>query len=109
MRSAGVCMQSTHGIRASFRVTRLRRRSQTDAVKIMSARVVLKPEEYLPLLKGTRLLTAKEAKEVMKKDDDQTSLYGSSKTVDQLDVRNNIYKESQNVDKYIDPSFIKGM
>ena len=31
-------------------------KTQPDAVKIMAARVGVKPEAYLPLLKGTKLL-----------------------------------------------------
>ena len=39
-------------------------KTQPDAVKIMAARVGVSPETYLPLLKGTKLLSLDEAKKI---------------------------------------------
>lgn len=84
-------------------------KTQADAVKIMSARVGLTPEAYLPLLKGTHLLGLTEAKSVMKKADGFRSLYGSSSIADAFNVKNDVYKTPQNIDSYIDPSIINGL
>ena len=81
-------------------------KTQPDAVKIMSARVGIKPETYLPLLKGTKLLTLDEGKAVMVKADGFKSLYGSTKIVDDFNVKAGIYKAPQDLNKAIDPSFV---
>jgi NitT/TauT family transport system substrate-binding protein len=78
--------------------------TQADAVKIMSARVGLAPGQYLPLLKGTRLLTLPEAKQAYVKADGFKSLYGSSKVADAFNVKYGVYKTSQDVSAYLDPS-----
>ena len=82
-------------------------KTQPDAVKIMSARVGLKPEAYLPLLKGTKLLTLAEGKAVFVKADGFKSLYGSSKIADDFNVKYGVYKEHQDLSKAIDPIFNK--
>jgi NitT/TauT family transport system substrate-binding protein len=79
-------------------------RTQDDAVTIMSARVGLTPAQYRPLLAGTHLLDIAEAKKVFAKGDGLTSLYGSSRIVDDFNVRNNVYKQAQNIDGYIYPA-----
>jgi len=81
-------------------------KTQPDAVKIMSARVGIKPETYLPLLKGTKLLTLDEGKAVMVKADGFKSLYGSTKIVDDFNVKAGIYKTPQDLNKAIDPTFV---
>jgi NitT/TauT family transport system substrate-binding protein len=81
-------------------------KTQPDAVKIMAARVGIKPEAYLPLLKGTRLLTLDEGKAIMVKADGFKSLYGSSKIVDDFNVKNAIYKKPQDLSKAIDPTLV---
>lgn len=81
-------------------------KTQPDAVKIMSARVGIKPETYLPLLKGTKLLTLEEGKAIMVKADGFKSLYGSTKIVDDFNVKAGIYKAPQDLNKAIDPSFV---
>jgi len=81
-------------------------KTQPDAVKIMSARVGLKPEAYLPFLKGTRLLTLDEGKAVMVKADGFKSLYGSSKIVDDFNVKSGIYKKPQDLNRAIDPTLV---
>lgn len=79
-------------------------KTQDDAVKIMAARVGIKPEEYKPLLQGTHILKLDEAKAVLAKGDGFKSVYGSSKIVDKFNVKYQVYKEPQNVDVYIDPT-----
>lgn len=79
-------------------------KTQDDAVRIMAARVGLKPEEYKPLLKGTKLIDLVEAKKIMAKAEGFGSLYGSSVISNDFNVKNAVYKESLNVDSFIDPS-----
>ncbi len=79
-------------------------KTQDDAVKIMAARVGVKPAEYKPLLAGTHLLTLAEAKAAYVKGDGFKSVYGSSKIVDKFNVKYQVYKEAQAVDSYIDPA-----
>jgi len=81
-------------------------KTQDDAVKIMAARVGLTPEAYKPLLKGTKLIDVAEGKKVFKKGEGLTSLYGSSKIANDFNVKNEVYKESQKIDSYIDASLI---
>ncbi|MBO0753296.1 MAG: ABC transporter substrate-binding protein [Bradyrhizobiaceae bacterium] len=79
-------------------------KTQDDAVKIMAARVGLTSEAYKPLLKGTRLLDLADGRKAFKKADGLTSLYGSSKIADDFNVKNEVYKQAQDIDSYIDPS-----
>lgn len=79
-------------------------KTQPDAVKIMAARVGLKPEAYLPLLKGTKLLTLEEGRKVFVKADGFKSLYGSTRIADNFNVKYGVYKAPQDLSKAIDPS-----
>jgi NitT/TauT family transport system substrate-binding protein len=83
-------------------------KTQADAVKIMSAKSGVTPAEYLPLLKGTKLLSVEEGKKVYVKGDGFKSLYGSTKIVDAFNVANAVYKKPENIDAYLDPSFTNG-
>jgi NitT/TauT family transport system substrate-binding protein len=80
-------------------------KTQPDAVKIMAARSGVSPAEYLPLLKGTKLLSLAEGKKVYVKGTGFDSLYGSTKIVDEFNVANKVYKAPENIDSYLDPSF----
>src|SRR5512139_2402816 len=80
-------------------------KTQPDAVKIMAARVGVTPQVYLPLLKGTHLLSLEDGRKVYGKGAGFGSLYGSSKVADDFNVANGVYKAHQDVDSYIDPSF----
>lgn len=79
-------------------------KTQPDAVKIMSARSGVSPAEYMPLLKGTRLLTLDEGRKVLEKGPDYKSLYGSTEIANTFNWYNKVYSFSQKVDSYIDPS-----
>lgn len=79
-------------------------KTQDDAVKIMSARVGLPPEAYKPLLKGTKLIDLAEGKKIFKKGKGLASLYGSSEIANDFNVKNEVYKQAQDVNSYIDPS-----
>lgn len=75
-----------------------------DALKILSGRVGLKPEEYKPFLGGTKLLTLAEGAKVYEKGDGFKSIYGSTQIVDDFNIKYDVYKEKQDVSSYIDPS-----
>jgi NitT/TauT family transport system substrate-binding protein len=82
--------------------------TQPDAVSIMAARVGISADEYLPLLKGTRILTLAEAKAIMAPAGvDATgfgSLYGSTRIANDFNVEYEVYEEAQDIDAYIDTS-----
>lgn len=80
-------------------------KTQPDAVKIMAARVGVTPQTYLPLLKGTKLLSLDEAKKIYVKGEGFKTLYGSSKIADDFNVANEVYKQPQDVGSYLDASF----
>ena len=84
-------------------------KTQPDAVKIMAARVGISPAAYLPLLKGTHLLSLADGKKAYMKASGFGSLYGSSKVADDFNVANGVYKAHQDIDGYIDPSFTRAM
>lgn len=81
-------------------------KTQPDAVKIMAAKSGVSPAEYLPMLKGTKLLSVAEGKKVFAKGAGFKSLYGSSKVADEFNVANAVYKAPQDIDSYIDASFV---
>jgi len=83
--------------------------TQGDAVKIMSARVGLTPQQYLPLLKGTKLLTLPEAQQAYVMGDGFRSLYGSTHAADTFNVKYQVYKTSQDVNTYIDPTITSAL
>jgi len=83
--------------------------THADALLIMSRRNGLTPEEYEPLLKGTRLLTLEENKKVFQKGPGLDSMYGSTKISDDFNVKYEVYKEAQDVDSYIDPSLVNAV
>jgi NitT/TauT family transport system substrate-binding protein len=84
-------------------------KTHADAIKIMSARVGLTPQEYEGFVTGTKILTLPEAKKHFAKADGFLSIYGSSKLVDDFNVANKVYKEPQAVDSYLDPSITNGL
>ncbi|HQS59166.1 MAG: ABC transporter substrate-binding protein [Gallionellales bacterium 35-53-114] len=81
-------------------------KTQADAVKIMSSKSGVTPEEYLPMLKGTKLLSLSDNKKVYKKATGFKSIYGSTTVANEFNKANGVYKDAQDVDSYIDASFI---
>ncbi len=75
-----------------------------DALKILAGRVSVSPQEYESFYRGTYILSLAEALERWKKGDGLDSIYGSSKIVDDFNLKNEVYKESQDITKYLDPS-----
>jgi NitT/TauT family transport system substrate-binding protein len=83
--------------------------TEADALLIMSKKNGLTPEEYKPLLKGTKLLTLAENKKVFEKGPGLDSMYGSTKVSDDFNVKYDVYKEHQDVESYIDPSLVNAV
>ena len=78
-----------------------------ESAKIMSARVGLTPDVYKGLMKGTHLLNAAENIKHYAKGEGFDSIYGSSKIVDDFNVKNGVYKTPLKVEEYFDPSLIE--
>jgi NitT/TauT family transport system substrate-binding protein len=78
-----------------------------EALAILSERVGVKPAEYEPLLAGTKILSGKEALKVWEKADGLGSIYGSTKIVDDFNVKYKVYEKPADVDSYLDPSLFK--
>ncbi|MDX5333553.1 MAG: ABC transporter substrate-binding protein [Gammaproteobacteria bacterium] len=79
-------------------------KTRDDAVRIMASRVGLKPAEYATFIEGTRILTLDEALGFFEKTDAFDSLHGSSKLSDDFNVANEVYKDPQPIEDYIDAS-----
>ncbi|MEM1191176.1 MAG: ABC transporter substrate-binding protein [Pseudomonadota bacterium] len=80
--------------------------TRNDALSIMAARVGLSPEEYAPLLDGTKLLTLDEARSLFNETDGFDSLLGSSRISDEFNRKYEVYRDPQDLDTYIDGSLI---
>lgn len=78
-----------------------------DALAILAERVGVKPAEYEPLLDGTKILSPKEALKVWEKADGLGSIYGSTKVVDEFNVKFKVYEKPTDIDSYLDPTLFK--
>jgi NitT/TauT family transport system substrate-binding protein len=78
-----------------------------DALAILAERVGVKPSEYEPLLEGTKILTSAEALKAWEKGDGLDSIYGSTKVVDDFNVKFGVYEKPADVDSYFDSSLSK--
>jgi len=77
--------------------------TKDDAVKIMAARTGSTPEDYAAFISGTRFLSlAESAKIIASKSAGFGSLTSSSSVANDFNVKNAVYKESQDVSSYID-------
>jgi NitT/TauT family transport system substrate-binding protein len=83
--------------------------THADAVKIMAAKVQVSPEEFGPNLAGTYLLNLDGNLKAFEKNDTLNSVYGSSKNADAFNVKFKVYEKPQDVDAYLDPSFVKAL
>ena len=79
--------------------------TREDGIKIMAARAGVDPKEYAAFMSGTKLLSlAQSTKIISGKTDTFGSIAGSSKIADDFNVKNGVYKNSQDVATYIDAS-----
>jgi NitT/TauT family transport system substrate-binding protein len=77
--------------------------TKADAVKIMAARTGSTPEDYAAFISGTRFLSLTEsAKIIASKSAGFGSLTASSEVANGFNVKNAVYKETQDVASYID-------
>jgi len=80
-------------------------KTRADGIKIMAARAGVTPEDYTAFMGGTKLLTLAEgAKVIAAKTAGFGSVAGSAKIADEFNVKNEVYKEAQDVASYIDAS-----
>jgi NitT/TauT family transport system substrate-binding protein len=81
-------------------------KTQDDAVAILAAKVGAQPADYKAAIPGTKFLTLKEARKVLKKGPGLDSLYGSLTISNQFSLDNGVYKESQKAESYVAPSIL---
>ncbi|HEX8325745.1 MAG TPA: ABC transporter substrate-binding protein [Tepidisphaeraceae bacterium] len=81
--------------------------TRDEAVKIMAAHVQVNPADYAKNMGGTYFLNLEDNLKHFTKGDGLDSVYGSSKVANAFNVKNNVYKDSQPVDAYFDPSLLK--
>jgi len=84
-------------------------KNKDEYLKIMSARVGLKPNQYEPLMKGTHFLDLAENKQHFAAGKDLSSVSGSSSIVDDFNVKNAVYKKAQDVAGYLDGSLVSDL
>jgi NitT/TauT family transport system substrate-binding protein len=84
-------------------------KTQADAVAIMAAKAGAKTAEYQAAMPGTYFLSLAEAKARYKKAPGLDSLSGSSTVANDFNLANKVYKDSQNVDEYIDSSIVDSL
>ena len=83
--------------------------THADAVKIMSNRVGVDPQQYEQFIGGTHLLDLAANKKVFTKGSGFDSIYGSTYHVNKFNVSNGIYKTEMDVDGLIYPALIEGL
>jgi len=80
-------------------------KTNADAVKIMAARAGVNDAEYAAFMKGTKFLTLQDGIKVMTtKTGAFDSVLGSSRIADDFNVKNGVYKKSQDPASYLDGS-----
>lgn len=80
-------------------------KTRDDGIKIMAARAGVDPKDYAAFMPGTHFLTLAEGGKVLSaKTDGFDSVVGSSKIANEFNVKNAVYKESQDVSAYLDAS-----
>jgi NitT/TauT family transport system substrate-binding protein len=84
-------------------------RNMDDVLKILSARVKIAPEEYEAFLKCTHILPLEEALKCWGTADGLGTVYGSSKVVNDFNVKFKVYEKSQETTKYLDPSLTQAL
>ncbi|MET0261569.1 MAG: ABC transporter substrate-binding protein [Rariglobus sp.] len=80
-------------------------KTKDDGIKIMAARAGVDPKDYAAFIGGTKLLSlADSAKIFTSTSKGFDSLAGSSKLSDEFNVKNEVYKQPQDIKSYIDAS-----
>jgi NitT/TauT family transport system substrate-binding protein len=84
-------------------------KTQPDAVAIMAAKAGAKVAEYQAAMPGTYFLSLEEAKTRYKKGPGLESLSGSTAVANTFNLDNKVYKDTQNIDEYIDSSIVDSL
>ncbi|HQW27959.1 MAG TPA: ABC transporter substrate-binding protein [Verrucomicrobiales bacterium] len=79
-------------------------RNLDEALAILAERVGVAPAEYEPLLDGTKILSPAEALKTWEKADGLTSIFGSTKIVDDFNLKYKVYEKPADIDSYLDAS-----
>lgn len=81
--------------------------TRADGIKIMAAKAGVDAGFYTEFIGGTQLLTLREgAAKLASKAEGFGSVFGSAKIADDFNVKNEVYKEAQDVASYIDASLM---
>ena len=83
--------------------------TQADAIRIMSARTGVTPAAYTQFLGGTRFLSLAECRKTMVNRPGFGSIYGSTQNANSFNIKNGVYKKSQDVERYIDTSVVSSL
>lgn len=83
--------------------------TRDEAVKIMAARVNVKPEQYAQALPGTRLLDLAGMKKAFTAGDGLDSILGSSKTAHAFNLANKVYDKQLDPAKFLDASLVMAL
>ncbi len=79
--------------------------TKADGIKIMAARASVDPADYAAFISGTRLLTLAEGSKLLSTPTEGfDSVAGSSKIADDFNVKNEVYKEPQDIPGSYDAS-----
>lgn len=81
--------------------------NREEMLKILGTRVSLSPEEYEPLLDGTRILSLEEGAKAFEKTEELSSIYGSMKVADAFFIQSKIYEKAVDIDRTIDGSLTR--
>lgn len=81
-------------------------KNSAEVSAIMGARVGLSGPEYAKLMKGTYFLGKAGNLKHFKKGSDLTSVFHSNMVVDQFNLDYEVYKDSENLPAYLDPSLV---
>ena len=82
-------------------------KNKEEMLTILGARVEMKPKVYAPLLAGTAILDLEKNLKAYTKGDGLDSVYGSTKVVDDFNVKNKVYEKPADVDSFLDPSLVE--
>ena len=78
-------------------------KTHDDAIQIMAKKAGASPEEYTEFVNGSDFLNVQKNKEVFKKSEKLTSIYGSSYNVNRFNLEQGVYSKELNVDSLISP------
>lgn len=82
-------------------------KTHEEAVKIMAARVNVKPKDFEKNMAGTHFLDRAGNTKALEKSEGLESVYGSMKYANAFYTKAKVYKDSQDVNAYVDPSLVK--